>query len=163
MATPNGTESPNLRREELDTRFNSILLLANGRALGRGPSTPRVIQVLRFALRAFQVGSRAVGHHHGGKEAHKGGRDKVIVDRAVNERMVEPEVMLGLLANKGELKLFLKRSIAAMGGVSLDRQPAYDAETSLLLKDLIARLRPTDKAAEAACTDSTDSDSQVEL
>ncbi|KAL0766940.1 hypothetical protein CaCOL14_010511 [Colletotrichum acutatum] len=133
MATPNGTESPNLRREELDTRFNSILLLAN------------------------------VGHHHGGKEAHKGGRDKVIVDRAVNERMVEPEVMLGLLANKGELKLFLKRSIAAMGGVSLDRQPAYDAETSLLLKDLIARLRPTDKAAEAACTDSTDSDSQVEL
>lgn len=70
--------------------------------------------------------------------------------------------MLGLLAKKGELKLFLERSLATTGDISPGGQPAYDAETTLLLKDLIARLRPADEAAKTSCTDSTDSDSQDE-
>lgn len=69
--------------------------------------------------------------------------------------------MMELLADEGKLQLFLMRSIAAMDAahgpprtapkyvLSLSRAPAYDLETTSLLRGLMARLQFANKGAEA--------------
>ncbi|EXF86185.1 hypothetical protein CFIO01_02244 [Colletotrichum fioriniae PJ7] len=92
---------------------------------------------------------------------------KTVIDRVVKERVLVSllppiQLMVNLITNEDKLKLFLERSIAAMdaihgppqaatkNNICLDGAPAYDPEASLLLKDLLARLRSANKAPEAA-------------
>ncbi|KAI3558993.1 hypothetical protein CABS03_11268 [Colletotrichum abscissum] len=100
----------------------------------------------------------------------KARRCKAIVDRAVKEKVfVSPLpsffLMMNLFANEDELKLFLKRYIAAMDAAHgppqtlpaddllLDGASASDPETSLLFSRLSVRLRFAKEATEAASED----------
>ncbi|KAK1513814.1 hypothetical protein CABS01_07220 [Colletotrichum abscissum] len=205
MATPNGTEPPNFGREELESRFNSVMTLSRSEApralvqqaaaalllesglLSREQSllhsllthVPEgYVEHAEEALRHANLAASTMSIIYPviGDDAQplitilemsleKARRCKAIVDRAVKEKVVDTQVMMNLFANEDELKLFLKRYIAAMDAAHgppqtlpaddllLDGASASDPETSLLFSRLSVRLRFAKEATEAASED----------
>ncbi|KXH38464.1 hypothetical protein CSIM01_05589 [Colletotrichum simmondsii] len=162
MAAPNRTETHNLSREELRSRFNAVMKLSSSEA-------PRSVVEVAAAALLLESGllsrERIVLHYlladvpEGYVEHAEEALRHIILAAST---MVDTEIMMDLLAHEDKLQLFLKRSIAAMDAIhgppdaaikndiSLDGAPSYDPKTSLLLKDLLGRLRSAHKAAETA-------------